>query len=55
MSNTLFSTGTVNTSVKVLAVLNRIHGIFNIEKGVKLIWEMVHGIFRYWLRRIHRK
>ena len=34
MSNTLFPTGTV----KVLAVLNRIHGIFNIENGVKLIW-----------------
>ena len=38
MSNSLFPIGTVNTSVKVLAVLNRIHGIFNIENGVKLIW-----------------
>ena len=38
MSNTLSPTETVNTSVKVLAVLNRIHGIFNIENGVKLIW-----------------
>lgn len=38
MSNTLFPTGTANTSVNVRAVLNRIHGIFNIENGVKLIW-----------------
>ena len=36
MSYTLYPTGTVNTSVKVLAVLNRIHGIFDFENSARL-------------------
>jgi hypothetical protein len=38
MNNASSPTRTINTSVNMWAVLNRIYGIFNIENGVKLIW-----------------
>ena len=38
MNSALSPTRTIDTSVNMWEVLNRIHGIFDIENGAKLIW-----------------